>query len=376
MIHDTVFSPSFGNRPSYLVGRDQVLRGFLDGLSTQPGSRDRAVVMLGQRGSGKTVLLWELADRAAELGFVVATPTIVSEGMLDRIIEKIQESGARYGKQQARTRISGASVEAFGFSVGLEFTREVQETRTPEYKLTLLARALSERGHGMLILVDELQANSEEVRQLVSVYQELVGEGLDVALVLAGLPGAVSATLNDRVLTFLNRARKVSLTPLALGDVDAFYQHAFEQLDIRLDDELRLRAAEATQGSPYMLQLVGHGIAVRAAEDGSVSPEALGVALRSARSDFENDVCETTLAALSDRDVAFLRAMCVDNDTSNIGDVAARMNVTPDYAQKYRKRLIDSGVIEPAGWGRIRFAVPYLADHLRAVNDDLMTGGA
>ena len=125
-----------------------------------------------------------------------------------------------------------------------------------------------------------------------------------------------------------------------------------------------------------MLQLVGHGIAVRAAEDGSVSHEALGVALRSARSDFENDVCETTLVALSDRDVAFLRAMCVDNDTSNIGDVAARMNVTPDYAQKYRKRLIDSGAIEPAGWGRIRFAVPYLADHLRAVNDDLMTGGA
>ena len=50
----------------------------------------------------------------------------------------------------------------------------------------------------MLILIDELQANSEEIRQLVSLYQELVGERLNVALVMAGLPGAVSATLNDK----------------------------------------------------------------------------------------------------------------------------------------------------------------------------------
>ena len=38
------------------------------------------MLMLGQRGSGKTVLLWELADRARKLGFVVATPTVASGG--------------------------------------------------------------------------------------------------------------------------------------------------------------------------------------------------------------------------------------------------------------------------------------------------------
>ena len=48
--------------------------------------------MLGQRGSGKTVLLWELADRARKLGFVVATLPC-SEDMLERIVEKIQEAG-------------------------------------------------------------------------------------------------------------------------------------------------------------------------------------------------------------------------------------------------------------------------------------------
>ena len=101
----------------------------------------------------------------------------------------------------------------------MQFTREVQETKSFQYKLTQLARKLTGQGRGVLVLVDELQANSPDVRQLVIAYQELVGEGLDVALVMAGLPGAVSATLNDHVLTFLNRATKVELGPLRLGDV-------------------------------------------------------------------------------------------------------------------------------------------------------------
>lgn len=366
MIRDTIFSPSFGNRPAYLVGREQVIRNFIDGLSSRPGSKDRAIVMLGQRGSGKTVLLWELFDRASALGYVVATPTIVSDGMLDRIVEKVQEQGSRYEEQKPRAHVSGATVGAFGFSAGLEFTREVQETKTPEYRLTLLARRLSKQGRGILILIDELQANSDEVRRLVAVYQEMVGEGLDVALVLAGLPGAVSATLNDRVLTFLNRARKVSLPPLALSDIDAFYQSAFAELGVVMDDTMRKQAVEATQGSPYLLQLVGHGITTRAAADGSVSADALAAALEAAQLDFENDVCETTLAALSDRDIDFLHAMSVDDGPSAIGDIAGRMQVTADYAQKYRKRLIDAGVIEPAGRGRVTFAVPYLGDYLRS----------
>lgn len=46
-------------------------------------------------------------------------------------------------------------------------------------------------------------------------------------------------------------------------------------------------------------------------------------------------------------------------------DIAERMGATSDYAQKYRRRLLDAGVIERARRGYVRFAVPYLADYLR-----------
>lgn len=217
----------------------------------------------------------------------------------------------------------------------------------------------------MLILIDELQANSEEIRQLVSLYQELVGERLDVALVMAGLPGAVSATLNDKVLTFLNRARKVNLPPLALGDVDAYYARAFEELGVSVLDEDRRRMVKESMGSPYLMQLLGHNMVIRVTDQGRLSGAMIDAAIEAAQADFENDVCGTLLAALSVRDVQFLSAMALDKSDSSISVIAKRMNVSQDYAQKYRKRLIGAGAIEPAGWGLIRFAVPYLADYLR-----------
>jgi GTPase SAR1 family protein/ribosomal protein L12E/L44/L45/RPP1/RPP2 len=366
MIKDTIFSPSFGNRPAQLVGREKLLSSILDGLDQKPGSRERAVVILGQRGSGKTVLLWELADRAAEKNYVVARPTVVSEGMLQRIIEKIQDDASRFVKpKDAKARLSGGNVGVLGFSAGVQFSRSDEQEKSFHYQLTTLARELTKQGKGILILIDELQANSSDIRQLVIAYQEIVGEGLNIALVMAGLPGAVSATLNDKVLTFLNRARKEQLVSLAISEVDAYFMQAFAQLGLHVSNDIRTRAAKATHGSPYLLQLIGHNMVLYASDKGEVSEQTLKSAVDLAQQDFENDVCRTTLAALSDKDISFLVAMSSDSEESAMSDIAKRMGVTPDYAQKYRRRLIEAGVIEAFGRGRVRFAVPYLSSYLQ-----------
>lgn len=311
---------------------------------------------------GKTVLLWELADRARALGYVVANPTVVSDSLLDRVVEKVQEDGERVLKSP-RTRLSGVSVGAFGFSAGLQFTREVGETKSPQYKLTQLARFLSSAGTGLLILVDEVQAASASLRQLVIQYQEFMGEGLDVAIAMAGLPVSVSAVLNDKVLTFLNRANKMTLASLKISDVEAYFKTAFEEAGVEVDADLRARAAKSTQGSPYLMQLVGHNIVELA--DGALDGATLERAIALAGEDFENDVCGTTVAALSGKDVEFLEAMVHDEASSRLADVARRLGVSSDYAQKYRRRLINAGVIEPASRGAVRFSVPLLADYLR-----------
>jgi hypothetical protein len=129
--------------------------------------------------------------------------------------------------------------------------------------------------------------------------------------------------------------------------------------------DLRQQAVASTAGSPYMLQLVGHYLAAYAQDDGTVGEPQLTEATRAARFDFQTDVCETTLAALSEKDVEFLAAMSQDQDESRTAEVAERMGVSVDYAQKYRRRLIDAGVIRTSGRGKVSFAVPYLGDYLR-----------
>lgn len=125
---ETIFSPSFGNRPSYLVGRGSVISTFISGLEQEPGNRDRAMLMLGQRGSGKTVLLWELADRARKLGFVVATPTVASEDMLERIVEKIQEAGEPYVNKR---RLPSSRAAAPVFSDSRQDSSSHETCRSP-----------------------------------------------------------------------------------------------------------------------------------------------------------------------------------------------------------------------------------------------------
>lgn len=124
-------------------------------------------------------------------------------------------------------------------------------------------------------------------------------------------------------------------------------------------------AAESTLGSPYLLQLVGHYLCLRGQPGTELGREEVDAALALSRSDFETDVCRTTLNALSEVDVNFLVSMSEDQGSSRISDIAARLGVSRDYAQKYRKRLIGAGVIQPAGRGRLSFSVPYLAHYLR-----------
>ena len=87
-MENTIFQPSFGNRPNQYIGRDDIIERFIQGLQEPSGSRNRCTLFLGQRGMGKTALLLELGDRAVEEGFVVARVTAI-EGMPKAIIEQV-----------------------------------------------------------------------------------------------------------------------------------------------------------------------------------------------------------------------------------------------------------------------------------------------
>ena len=363
MTSKPIFQPSFGNRPDQIVGREEIIAQLTSSLESYRGSRERASVLLGQRGMGKTALLLELGDIAEQHGYVAARVTC-GPGMLDAIIALLQESGSRHIKNPKR-KIRGLSAGAFGFSFGLTFDDETKESAGFRIKLGMICERLAEEGKRVLLLVDEVDPSSEELRQLASTYQELVGDDRDVAIVMAGLPNAVSDLLNVGTLTFLARAQRIMLDLVSVASVELYYASAFTRAKRSVDSSLVHAAAEATQGFPYLLQLIGYFLVAGTSEGQAVDGADVDRAIQLAYAEMDETVVRTVLRQLSDGDLAFLKAMAEDRNTSKISDITKRLGMSQGAVQTYRRRLLDARVIFSPRRGEVAFSIPRMAEHFR-----------
>ena len=357
-----VFQPTFGNRPEQYIGRDGVIEQFMAGLQEPVGSRNRCTLFLGQRGMGKTALLLELSDRAVKAGYVVARVT-AHEGMAQAIIEQFQLNGSEFFKDEKR-KLTGMTGVALGFTFGLTFSEVTERQYGFRSKMSLLCDRLAEKDKGALILIDEVRT-SAAMREVASAYQELVGDGKNIAIAMAGLPHAVSSVLNDQVLTFLNRATRVELGLISPNLIRAYYERAFREIGIKISDELLDRAALATRGFPYLMQLIGYYMIQYTEDGGTVDTPIIDKAEKSAMGDMENNVFKPILSPLSDNDKIFLKAMARQGETVSTAKLQGALGQRGPAIQPYRKRLLDAGVIEAPRRGELVFAVPYLAEYLQ-----------
>ena len=359
--HHVVFQPTFGNRPDQYIGRDGVIEQFMAGLQEPVGSRNRCTLFLGQRGMGKTALLLELSDRAIKADYVVARVT-AHEGMAQAIIEQFQLNGSAFFKDDKR-KLTGVTAGALGFTIGLTFSEAAERQYGFRSKMSLLCDKLAEKGKGALILIDEVRT-SAAMREVASAYQELVGDGKNIAIAMAGLPHAVSGVLNDQVLTFLNRASRVELGLISTNPIRAYYERAFKGMGITISDELLDRAALATHGFPYLMQLIGYYVIQYTPDRGTVDEAIMDKAEKSAMGDMGNNVFKPILSPLSDNDKIFLKAMARQGGTVSTAKLQAALGKKGPAIQPYRKRLLEGGVIEAPRRGELVFAVPYLAEYL------------
>jgi len=312
---------------------------------------------------GKTALLLEMADIALDSGFV-AVRTTCGNGMLENIIDQLQVVGAPFVANK-KAPIRGFSAGALGFSFGLTFTDEARVSYGFRTKLEMLCDRLEESGRGVVILVDEIVPSLDATKQLATAFQELVGSGKNIALVMAGLPAVVSEVLEEATLTFLNRATKVSLGPVSLGAIRAYLSTALERSKRIIDADVLDGATAATEGFPYLLQLVGYYLVSYSADGERITEETLSLAKRASYEDLDENVFKAMLRPLSDADVAFLLAMSVDAGVTKTGDLSSRLGVSQGHVQSYRRRLLDAGVIYAPRRGEVEFVIPRLADYLR-----------
>lgn len=359
---DNPFRPSAGATPPDIIGRAGYLEDFDYGLRIGSGPGLLSVIT-GARGIGKTVMLGMAQDLARSRGWVVIAET-ATPGFMARIGESMRRQTDELGDSpEPRRRLTGATVAGVGLTSTLTPERQVDWRTRGETLLGLLA------GHktGLVITVDEIHAaDRAELAQLAASVQHFIRDDLPIALVFAGLPAAVTDLLNEGVATFLRRADKIDLHSALVLDVEESFEKTFRTGGFTIAPDLIRRAAEATAGYPFLIQLVGYFLWKEAENaSGKVDDTAVVLAIDAANRRHARTVIEAALSTASQRDLEYLHAMAEDGGPSVAGDIGRRIEAKPNLVANYRARLLAEGLIERAGRGKVTFAIPGLREHLR-----------
>ncbi|MEA5455921.1 ATP-binding protein [Sinomonas sp. JGH33] len=355
------FRPTAGATPPVIVSRHGILSEFEYGLTIRSGAPGLLTIFTGTRGIGKTVMLSAAEEAAQAQGWLVISETATA-GFMARIGEAMRRAFEELGEKPSGRRITGVTLAGFGVTTQLAPEEQVGWREAGEK----LLNALDTHGTGLAITVDEVHAADRgEIAALAANVQHFIREGLPIALVFAGLPSAVSDLLNEGVATFLRRADRIDLHAASVDETADSYAKLFAQGGHSLEPALARAAAEATGGYPFLIQLVGYSL-WQEAEAGPLTADAVGRAIAAARRRNERTVIEAALSTASARDMDFLAAMADDDGTSEAGEIGRRMAASPSLVGKYRARLIDAGLVEPAGYGRVEFAIPGLREYLRS----------
>jgi hypothetical protein len=360
------FHASFGVSPPLLVGRDELLEDFVEALEDGPGSAGRATLYTGARGAGKTVMLNAVEDRARERGWLIVSETATG-GFVSRMTQQHLPRLLRdFDPKAVQRRMSGVSaplnigalawntIEAHVVQAGLR------------NQLEMLTDLLAENRSGVLITLDEIHHNQiEELRELATVVQHAFRENRELAFAGAGLAASVSDVVNDDVLTFLRRAERHTLGPVARADVQRAFREPIQAAARSIGEEALEIMVDGARGYPFMLQLVG-------AQTWRLHPDAAEITVDDATRGVARArlrlgalIHEPALSAASDIGKSFLLAMAQDDGPSKMADIQQRLGVDVNYASQYRLRLIAAELIYPTRHGYVDFALPYLRDYLR-----------
>lgn len=247
------FRPSAGAPPPELIGR----AGLLDsGASKGSGAPRLLTIITGARGIGKTVMLGVAQDLARGHGWYVISETATTD------------LAGRLGESLRRLAEDLSDVSAVG---GWQVIRSD------------LFRRLQEADSGLLITVDEIHAvGREDLAQIGAAFRYLTHSGLPVVLVVAGLPGEVSELLNSEPAEFLRQGDRIVLRNVAVADVESSFRRTFHAGRFEASAGAFRLAAEATDGYPFLIQLIGYFLWQEAEGGGGLTAASLARAIERA----------------------------------------------------------------------------------------------
>lgn len=372
------FSPGYGRRPLVFGGHERELAELTEVFDTLDFGENQSVLISGLRGAGKTSMLLKLQDSAADHGWLVI-PDDASAGLMDRVMETtIPDLLRRLGPDE-RARLTGLGI--WQLNAEWEYVdrhREVKPLLRRDLVALSATLAQSERPAGILITVDEVSSSKVRLRELSRFALEVshaISEGANVMVVFAGIKVDLDAFVEQEHTTFLRRSRELVFRRLTPDETRHVFSASIAIGGKEVEREALDLLVSTSQGYPYLVQLAGDYAWRSSGAAPVVTTGHARAAHGRAITAVERRVISRVYQDLSEKDQEFVTAMAVDDGRSRIADIVQRMGVSDQYVQVYKKRLIESGYVQPDGRGHVIFSLPYLREYVRSrQSEDADTG--
>jgi len=377
------FAPGAGSRPPELAGRDVVLEHARVSCGRAINGRSaRSMMLLGLRGTGKTVLLNEVGKIAEQAGLLVSKVESPEEESLARLLypemRKVMRSlsTVEAAKQIANRGLKGLrgfasifKIDIAGVEVGVEPEPGLADSGNLQYDLpdlfNVIGRAAQAAGKGWILLIDEVQYLGEaDLRALIVSMHKMSQEGLPVLLVGAGLPQV--ARLAGEAKSY---AERLFLYPeINALDADAAAQAVLKPI---LDEEASIAEAALqeivvrTKGYPFFLQEWA-STAWNCAEGPEISLVDVVQSYSETLALLDAGFFRVRIDQLTPSEVLFVRAMSELGDGPYaVGDIAKAMGRTQSSLGPIRAKVIAKGMAYSIDHGVLDFTVPLFAEFMR-----------
>lgn len=373
------FSPGYGRRPLVFGGHSAEISELTEVFETLDFGENQSVLISGLRGAGKTSMLAKLQDAARDNGWLVISDD-ASSGLMDRVMETTIPSLLSELSPDARMRLTGLGI--WQLNAQWQYVERHREVRPLLRRdLAALSTVLAEtRPHsGVLITIDEVFSGKVRLRELSRFALEVshaIAEGANIMIVFAGIKVDLEALVEQEHTTFLRRSRELDFRRLSPVETRHVFAESIRIGGKTIDPDALDLLVTFSQGYPYLVQLAGD-FAWRS------SGTAPAIALADARAAHgraitavERRVISRVFQDLSEVDQRFVAAMAVDEGRSRIADIVKRLDVSDQYVQVYKKRLIESCYVQADGRGHVVFSLPYLGDYVRSLSAEREQSGA
>lgn len=330
------YTLTFGKKPAEYIKRyeyvDEIKAAFLE----EP-ARCNTYLIMGVRGSGKTVLMTAVSKEIEQEGNWISVDLNSTQNLIEDLSYRLEDACESLGNILDR----GVDISVAGFGIGIGS----RDNRDSVSRCERIFSALAKKGIKVLITVDEV-TNDASMKQLASQFQIWIRKDYPIFLLMTGLHENINAIQNNPQLTFLLRSPKVNVGPLGISQMTRQYEAS-----LSITSEKALELAQITKGYAFAYQALGMLCWNKDLQND------MGSILLELENLLDEYVYQKIWQGLSEQDKLVLLAMS-DEEAVRTKDIYEKIGMSLQTFSKYRERLIKKGIIRPYGHGLIEFTLP------------------